>query len=107
MSVEKVRIYLDRWNRGKDVVEMSISTATVELAARALSVIPARIAKGISLRRDGRVPMVVVTAGDMKIDNKKFRGEFGFKPRMLSPEEALEHTGHAIGAFVPLPSRQT
>ena len=101
MSVEKVRTYLDRWKRGKDVIEMSISTATVELAASALGVIPARIAKSISLRRDDSAPMVVVTAGDMKIDNKKFRSEFKFKPRMLSPGEALEHTGHAIGGVCP------
>ena len=101
MSVENVRAYLDRWNRGKDVVEMNISTATVELAAAALKVIPARIAKSITLRREGGAPMIVVTSGDMKIDNKKFRHHFGFKPRMLSHEEALEHTGHAIGGVCP------
>ena len=101
MSVEQVRTYLNRWNRGKDIVEMSISTATVELAASALGVIPARIAKSITLRRDGSAPLIVVTSGDMKIDNKKFRGEFKCKPRMLSPEDALEHTGHAKGGICP------
>ena len=101
MSVDQVRTYLDRWGRGKDIVEMDISTATVELAAAAFGVIPARIAKSISLRgREGGALMVVV-AGDVKIDNKKFRGHFGFKPKMLSPEEALEHTGHAIGGVCP------
>ena len=101
MSVEQVRAHLSRWNRGKDVFELDISTATVELAAKALGVIPARIAKSISLRNSGEGAMVVVVAGDMKLDNKKFRGLFNFKPRMLSPEEALEFTGHAIGGICP------
>jgi len=106
MPVEQVRAYLDRWDRGKAIIEMDISTATVELAASALGVIPARIAKSISLRSreggaGGAFAMMVVTAGDTKLDNKKFRGQFGFKPKMLSPEEALEHTGHAIGGVCP------
>ena len=101
MPVNEVRAYLNRWDRGKDIIEMAISTATVELAAGALGVIPARIAKSISLRRDGGAPLIVVTAGDMKIDNRKFRGQFSFKPRMLSAEEALEYTGHAIGGVCP------
>ena len=101
MSVDQVRTYLNRWNRGKDIIEMAISTATVELAASALGVIPARIAKSISLRGTGNSCIIVVTAGDMKIDNRKFRSRFSFKPRMLSPEEALEYTGHGIGGVCP------
>ena len=101
MSVEKVRAYLDRWNRGKDIIEMDVSTATVELAAGALGVIPARIAKSISLKAPDGGALIVVTAGDVKLDNKKFRSHFGFKPRMLNPTEALEHTGHAIGGVCP------
>jgi len=101
MSVEQVRAYLDRWGKGKDIIEMDISTATVELAAAALGVIPARIAKSMSLRSGDGGALLVVTAGDTKIDNKKFRAQFGFKPKMLSPEEALEHTGHAIGGVCP------
>lgn len=102
MSIEQVRSYLSRWNRDKDIIEMDISTATVELAAAALGVIPARIAKSISLRSaDASDAMLVVTAGDVKLDNKKFRSHFGFKPRMLSPEEALQFTGHAIGGVCP------
>ena len=99
---------MDRWDKGKDIIEMNISTATVELAAMALGVIPARIAKSMSLRSgDGGASggkagaLLVVTAGDTKIDNKKFRAHFGFKPKMLSPEEALVHTGHAIGGVCP------
>ena len=101
MSIEQVRAYLKRWNRDKDIIEFEISTATVELAAAALGVIPARIAKSISLRNSSSSALIVVTAGDMKVDNKKFRSHFGFKPRMLSAEEALEHTGHAIGGVCP------
>jgi prolyl-tRNA editing enzyme YbaK/EbsC (Cys-tRNA(Pro) deacylase) len=101
MPVEQVRTYLNRWNRGKDIIEMDISTATVELAAAALGVIPARIAKSISLQASANSALIVVTAGDMKLDNKKFRSHFGFKPRMLKSEEALEYTGHAIGGVCP------
>jgi prolyl-tRNA editing enzyme YbaK/EbsC (Cys-tRNA(Pro) deacylase) len=102
MSIEQVREYLKRWNRDKDIIEMPISTATVELAASALGVIPARIAKSISLKGDGSgACLIVVTAGDMKIDNRKFRNQFNMKPRMLSAVEALEQTGHAIGGVCP------
>jgi prolyl-tRNA editing enzyme YbaK/EbsC (Cys-tRNA(Pro) deacylase) len=101
MSIENVREYLSRWGRDKDIIEMEISTATVELAASALGVIPARIAKTISLRGNDGSAFVVVTAGDTKIDNQKFKNHFKFKARMLSAEEALEHTGHAIGGVCP------
>ena len=101
MSIEQVRGYLNRWNKGKDIIEMNISTATVELAASALGVIPARIAKSISLRGDGKNAIIVVTAGDVKLDNQKFRNCFNIKARMLNPEEAIEFTGHAIGGVCP------
>jgi prolyl-tRNA editing enzyme YbaK/EbsC (Cys-tRNA(Pro) deacylase) len=101
MSIEQVRVYLSRWNRDRDIIEMGISTATVELAASALNVIPARIAKSISLRSADNKALVIVTAGDMKLDNRKFREYFHFKAKMLSPEEALHHTGHAIGGVCP------
>ena len=106
MATEQVRTYLNRWSRGNDVIEMAISTATVELAASALGVIPARIAKSISLRYDGHESegskaIIIVASGDMKIDNRKFRDEFKFKPRMLSAEEAKEFTGHSIGGVCP------
>ena len=106
MAIEQVREYLNRWNRGNDIIEMAISTATVELAASALEVIPARIAKSISPRYDGHgsegsTAIIVVASGDMKIDNRKFRDEFKFKPRMLSAEEAHKFTGHSIGGVCP------
>ena len=107
MSIEQVRVYLRQWGRDKDIIEMDISTATVELAASALGVIPARIAKSISLRgadsagANGGTAMIVVVAGDVKIDNRKFKSQFNIKPRMLSAEEALQLTGHAIGGVCP------
>ena len=101
MSIEQVRAYLGRWNKAKDIIEMGISTATVELAAAALGVLPARIAKSISLRSASNGALMVVTAGDTKLDNRKFRSHFNFKPKMLSPDEALKYTGHAIGGVCP------
>ena len=101
MSIEEVRSYLRQWNKYKDVIEFNVSTATVELAASALGVIPARIAKSISLRGAGNNAIIVVAAGDVKLDNQKFRSSFNFKARMLNPEEALEYTGHAIGGVCP------
>ena len=100
MSVEQVREYLKRWNRDKDLVETDASTATVLEAAKALKVIPARIAKSISLKQ-GNAAVVIVVAGDMKLDNRKYKDRFGIKARMLNPEEALELTGHAIGGVCP------
>ena len=100
MSIEQVRDYLKRWNRDTDIIEMEASTATVLEAANALGVIPARIAKSISLRAPVGA-MVIVVAGDMKLDNRKYKDHFGIKPKMLSPEEALQFTGHAVGGVCP------
>jgi prolyl-tRNA editing enzyme YbaK/EbsC (Cys-tRNA(Pro) deacylase) len=100
MGIDQVRTYLNQWNRGKDIIEMAASTATVPEAANALGVIPARIAKSISLRT-GEGVMIIVTAGDMKLDNRKYKDHFGVKAKMLSPEEALETTGHAVGGVCP------
>jgi prolyl-tRNA editing enzyme YbaK/EbsC (Cys-tRNA(Pro) deacylase) len=100
MAIEQVRTYLQRWNRDKDIIEMDASTATVPEAAAALGVIPARIAKSISLRQ-GEGAAVIVVAGDMKLDNRKYKDRFGIKAKMLSPEEALDFTGHAVGGVCP------
>ena len=100
MSIDNVRKYLTRFNRENDILEFSVSSATVQLAAEALNVIPARITKTLALK-DGDGCMVIAVAGDGKIDNKKFKTEFGFKAKMLSPEETLEMTGHAVGGVCP------
>ncbi|MDR2177112.1 MAG: YbaK/EbsC family protein [Treponema sp.] len=98
--IEAVRTYLKRWNRDAGIIEFDISTATVAEAAAALGVIPARIAKTISLRA-GEGAMVIVTAGDMKLDNRKYKDKFGFKAKMLGPEEVLAYTGHPVGGVCP------
>ncbi|MFA5636192.1 MAG: YbaK/EbsC family protein [Anaerovoracaceae bacterium] len=100
MAIEKVREYLRQWNRDKDIIEFAVSSATVDLAAEAAGVIPARIAKTLSFRDDGGC-ILVVTAGDTKIDNGKFKKAFHMKARMLSPEEVVAFTGHEVGGVCP------
>ena len=100
MSIDNVRKYLTQFNIENDILEFPVSAATVQLAAEALNVIPARITKTLALK-DGDGCMVIAVAGDGKIDNKKFKTEFGFKAKMLSPEETLEMTGHAVGGVCP------
>lgn len=100
MSVEKVRTYLARFGVAERIREFEVSSATVELAALAVGVEPARIAKTLSLR-DNQNCMLIVTAGDKRIDNSKFKARFGFKARMLTPDEAVALTGHAVGGVCP------
>lgn len=100
MSVQAVREYFAGFGREQDVLEFEQSSATVELAAQAVGVIPARIAKTLSFHKD-EGGMLVVAAGDARIDNKKFKATFGCKARMLSPEEALSFTGHSVGGVCP------
>ena len=100
MSIEKVREYLKQFNRENEIIELSQSSATVALAAEALGVEGARIAKTLSFKTaDGAI--LVVAAGDARIDNKKFKTTFGLKAKMLTPEEVIEFTGHAIGGVCP------
>lgn len=101
MSLESVKAHFKKWNRDKDVLVFEQSSATVEMAADTIGVEPARIAKTLSFRGDEDKAILVVAAGDAKIDNKKFRHTFGFKARMLSAEEVVEQTGHVIGGVCP------
>lgn len=100
MSIENVRKYFKQYNRENDIMEFSVSSATVALAAEALNVIPARITKTLALK-NGNSCIVIAVAGDGKIDNRKFKNEYGFKAKMLSPDETLTLTGHAIGGVCP------
>mgnify|MGYP000375790356 CR=1 FL=1 len=96
MSIREVKAFFAARGMEDRVLEFETSSATVELAAHTVGVIPARIAKTLSfLTAQG--PLLVVTAGDAKIDNHKFKETFGCKAKMLSPEEVVEYTGHAIG----------
>ena len=96
MSVEKVRAYLEHFGVSDRIREFDVSSATVELAAVAVGVEPARIAKTLSFKL-GEDPILVVTAGDAKIDNSKYKHFFGMKAKMLTPDEAVERIGHAVG----------
>jgi prolyl-tRNA editing enzyme YbaK/EbsC (Cys-tRNA(Pro) deacylase) len=100
VAIELVKEYFKKYGRAADILEFTVSSATVELAANALNVIPARIAKSLSFKSDNGC-ILVVTAGDAKVDNQKFKQEFGCKAKMLSPEEVLDLTGHAVGGVCP------
>ena len=100
MSLETVKAYFRRLGMEDRVMEFETSSATVELAAEAAGVEPARIAKTLSFRKgDGCV--LVVAAGDARIDNRKFRDAFGVKAKMLSPDEVLAMVGHPVGGVCP------
>ncbi|HWO76951.1 MAG TPA: YbaK/EbsC family protein [Bacillus sp. (in: firmicutes)] len=101
MSLESVKAHFKQWNREQDIMEFASSSATVEQAADTIGVIPARIAKTLSFRGENDHALLIVAAGDAKVDNKKFREVFGFKARMLTPDEVLENTGHMIGGVCP------
>lgn len=100
MSIERVREYFSALGIADKILEFDVSSATVELAAQALGTAPARIAKTISLY-SGDSCMLVVTAGDAKLDNKLFKARFGAKPRMLAFEDVERLVGHAVGGVCP------
>ena len=100
MSIESVRAYFRPLGREQDIQEFDVSSATVELAAQALGVIPARIAKSLSFLV-GEGCVLIIAAGDAKIDNPKFKHQFAAKAKMLSPDQVVEFTGHAIGGVCP------
>jgi prolyl-tRNA editing enzyme YbaK/EbsC (Cys-tRNA(Pro) deacylase) len=100
LSIDKVKLYLQQFNRENDVLEFASSSATVELAAGALNVIPARIAKTIALKHDDGC-ILIVAAGDAKIDNIKFRAEYRVKTKMLSHDDVVRLVGHSVGGVCP------
>ena len=100
MSVEMVKEYLAQFGAADRVREFEASTATVELAAQAAGVEPGRIAKTLSFKLEDRT-ILVVAAGDVKVDNVKYKNTFGGKAKMLTPQEAVERVGHAVGGVCP------
>ena len=100
MSIEKVKAYFRSVGMEERIMEFPVSSATVELAAQALGCEPCRIAKSLSFSVAGE-PILVVTAGDTKIDNAKYKARFGTKAKMLSPEDAVTLIGHAVGGVCP------
>ncbi len=104
MSIEKGRAYFRRFGIEERVIEFDVSSATVELAAAALGVGGARIAKSLSFKtQDGC--LLILAAGDARIDNRKFKDRFGIKAKMLSIEEVPELTGHPVGGVCPFACR--
>ena len=100
MSIEAVKKYLEQWSLEDRVQEFTTSSATVELAAEALSVIPARIAKSMSFKtKEGCI--IIVAAGDGRVNNGKFKAAFGEKAKMVPLEEVQELTGHPVGGVCP------
>lgn len=100
MAIEAVRNYLKEWDADERIVEFPVSSATVELAAQAVGCEPARIAKTLSFLVDDHA-VLIVTAGDMKIDNAKYKAFFHTKAKMLSPDQVVEMVGHAVGGVCP------
>ena len=101
MSITSVKNHLSKYNKDKDIIILNESSATVLEAAHALNTLPERIAKTISLKNGDDKIILILMAGNMKLDNAKFKNTFGFKPRMLNKEEALIHTGHPVGGICP------
>lgn len=100
MSIEKVKEYFKGYGIEDKISELPVSSATVELAAKALNTEGCRIAKTLSFSVYNS-PILIVTAGDAKIDNKKYKAFFGAKAKMLSFDEVEEKIGHAVGGVCP------
>lgn len=100
MAIEKVKAYFGKYGMEERVQEFDVSSATVELAAAALHCEPQRIAKTLSFMAGERA-VLIVTAGDTKIDNAKYKAKFGKKAKMLTPEEVETLVGHAVGGVCP------
>lgn len=100
MAIEKVREYFKGFGIDNRILEFDVSSATVELAAQALGCEGKRIAKSLSFNINGDA-ILVVCAGDGKVDNAKYKATFGVKAKMLTPDEAVTLIGHAVGGVCP------
>lgn len=104
MSIETGRAYFRQFGMEDRVLEFTVSSATVELAAQAVGVEGARIAKTLSFKTEDGC-MLILAAGDARIDNKKFKAKFHMKAKMLSADEVLELVGHQRGYYLRVPAR--
>ncbi len=114
MSIEKVRSYFKQFGMEDRIIEFPVSSATVELAAQALNCEPAHIAKTMAFMIGGPAAqpgeehaILIVTAGDMKIDNAKYKAEFSKKAKMLTADELISLVGHAAGGVCPFAISRT
>ena len=101
MSYERVKAWLDARGMAGRALEFDVSSATVPLAALAVGVEEARIAKTLSFRAPNGGALLIVAAGDARVNNAAFKATFGCKARMLTAQEAVEETGHAVGGVCP------
>lgn len=106
-SIENVKEYLKQFGAADQVMEFTESSATVELAAKAVGVEPARIAKSLTFTSREGGCLMIVAAGDAKVNNGMFKRRFGCKPSMLRAEDALKFTGHAVGGVCPFALPET
>lgn len=100
MAIEKVKEYFKEFGMEERILEFEVSSATVLLAAEAIGCEPAHIAKSLTFKVNEQA-ILIVAAGDAKIDNPKYKEEFKTKAKMLSPDEVTELIGHAIGGVCP------
>ena len=100
MAIEKVKAYFASLGIAERVLEFDVSSATVDLAAAALGCEPGRIAKTLSFSVHDE-PILIVCAGDARVDNPKYKARFSAKAKMLTPDEAAERIGHAVGGVCP------
>ena len=105
MAIEAVKAFFAQYGMADRIRELDESSATVELAAQALGCEPCRIAKTLSFSVNGR-PILIVAAGDAKIDNPKYKAQFGAKAKMLTPDEVESLVGHAVGGVCPFGIRE-
>ena len=105
MAIEKVKAYFRKYGMEERVQEFDESSATVELAAKALHCEPQRIAKTLSFMLENGA-VLIVAAGDAKIDNSKYKAKFGKKAKMLSPDEVETLVGHAVGGVCPFAANE-
>lgn len=100
MSIDRAKRYLEKFGVGDRIREFDVSSATVELAAATLGCKPERIAKTLSFMVNDSA-ILIVAAGDTRIDNPKYKAQFGVKAKMLTPDEAEKLIGHAVGGVCP------
>lgn len=100
MAIEKVREYFRQYGMEERILEFDVSSATVTLAAEALHCQPCRIAKTLSFRVNDHA-VLIVAAGDARIDNHKYKTQFGTKAKMLSAQEVETLVGHSVGGVCP------
>ena len=105
MSIEKVRAYFEPLGMSERILEFDVSSATVDLAAQALGVEGCRIAKTLSFLVDDAC-ILIVAAGDAKVDNRKYKDRFGTKAKMLPHDAVPEYIGHAVGGVCPFAVRE-